>query len=228
MSVRATAGRTVVACVACGACGFLAARGLDAGPRAASGRQAVPQDAPGWGSGATASAPRGGHGLVEHVGGRRFTVLEAHQGVTFRGAAVEAGHSAQDAAAWEAPGTFAVPFVSITMLVEPDTKDASASVSFDAPTWGWPMEAASEGGRTTPALRYAFASETIIPGVNRPGASTTVSSTVRVPPVADRSELKTIIIYGRRLPDGAATFTAGVSVDGTSVGTLRFVDLPVR
>lgn len=229
MSTGSRASWSVVACIACAACGFLAARSVEALPLAGGGRQPTPQALPAGGTVPTLSASRGSVALVERVGGLRFTVLDAHQGATFRAAAVEADQSAEDAVGWDAPGAIPVPYVSITMLIEPDAPGASASVSFDGPTWGWPMEVTPDGGRATPVLRYAFVSETIIPDVKRPaGDHAAASSSVRVPPVPERSELKTIIIYGRHLPEGAATFTSGVSIEGKSLGTLRFTDLPMR
>lgn len=162
--------------------------------------------------------------FVQVVDGITFTVLDAHQGVTFRAAAFRRGMSAEDAKAFERPGRQVTPYVSITLLVEPGAAGQSEPLQFNDPSWGWPLEVQLDGSKATPARHFAFKSETLIPGASR---SHTDEPFV-VPDVSSKAELKTIRIYGPHLPEGPARFSVGLKRAGETFGTVSFDNLPIR
>lgn len=162
--------------------------------------------------------------FVQVIDGVRFTVLDAHRGVTFRGATFCSGMSPEEAAAFETAGRHPTPYVSITLLVEPGESGGSGDLRFNDPTWGWAMEPQPEGGCATPARAVVFKSETIIPGVERPKAD----EAFVVPAVGSKAELKTVRIYGPKLPEGPARFSVGLSRGERSMGTLTFGNVPIK
>jgi hypothetical protein len=174
------------------------------------------------GSGSAAASSN--HDLRQVIGGFRFTVLDAHQGVTFRAAKLRSGMTTEEASEFERPGRLPTAYVSITLLVEPTDGGLSSSVQFDDPTWGWPMERQPDGSMTTPFRRTHFKSESLHPGAMRPANDDPFIT----PEVASKAELKTVRVYGPTLPEGPARFTVGLSRAGAAFGTLIVDDLPLK
>ena len=162
--------------------------------------------------------------FVRVIDGVRFTVLDLHQGVTFRAATLQAGMTPDQASAFERPGQLPTPYVSITLLIEPAPASPADPLSFDNPTWGAPMELQPDGSRTTPVQHVAFASQTLHPGVTRPPTN----DPFVLPEVSTPAEVKSIRIYGPARPAGPARFSVGLSRAGTPVGTLVFDNLPLK
>ena len=181
-----------------------------------SGMSAAPANVP--------LAPTSRSNFVQVVDGITFTVLDANQGVTFRAASLRGGMTAEEAKAFERPGRQATPYVSITLLVEPGAAGQSEPLQFIDPSWGWPPEVQLDGSKATPARRFAFKSETLIPGASRPHTD----EPFVVPDVSSKAELKTIRIYGAKLPEGPARFSVGLNRAKKTLGTLSFDNLPIR
>lgn len=219
---------------------MIAAASAVAGVFAAAGVRAVAHAEPGAG-GATStgtSAPTSGTAtagpMVQELGGVRYTVLDARQGVTFRGVTWRAGMSPEEAARFDEPGREPTPYVAITLLIEaiapsPGSEGASVNVRMVDPSWGWGMKPTGDGGRASPVLKHAFVSATASGGTV-PWAD----ASVRVPRVSGAAEVRSITTYGEPLPPGPATFTAEIrrggvgGIAGDVVGTVRFVGVPLR
>lgn len=214
---------------------IIAAASAVAGVFAAAGVRALAHAEPGAG-GATStttsvalSATTGP--MVQELAGVRYTVLDARQGVTFRGVTWRAGLSPEDAARFDEPGREPTPYVAITLLIEaivpgPGDQSAAANVHMVDPSWGWGMTPTGDGGRASPVLKHALVSATASGGTV-PWAD----ASVQVPRVSGAAEVRSITTYGEPLPPGPATFTAEIRRGGSGgdvVGTVRFVGVPLR